>query len=166
LSALHTAWSAIVAAAFDQQYKYIYKPYVCESLWNKLHWIITWHTMDMQTIFILHRGTKSKPDAICILYSRQGHNARFQMQTLSPYRGDEHVEQCCHSGQKYNLNPIDRCTLYGLFEIRSSGGGKPNESITCTIITPYHTVSILHPSLLFPFGLKLTSFSSGFAFGH
>ena len=52
--------------------------------------------------------------------------------------------------------------MYGLFEIRSSGGGKPSESITCTIITPYYTVCIPHPSLLFPFELKPTSFSSGF----
>lgn len=95
-------------------------------------------------LYLSSSRNKSKPDAVCILYSRQGHNVRFRMQTFPPYRGNEHVEQCCHPGQKYNL--YSNGPVYGLFEIRcSGGGGKPSESITCTIITPYHTVSIFTP---------------------
>lgn len=57
LSALHTAWSAAVAAAqYNRTSMYKYNPYMQIGM-NKLHRAITWHIMGYADYIYLHRGT-------------------------------------------------------------------------------------------------------------
>lgn len=57
LSALHTAWSAAVAAASVQRYKYKIQTIRMQIGMGTLHWTIAWHIMGYADYIYLHRGT-------------------------------------------------------------------------------------------------------------